>query len=72
MDFLKRLLRPKPWQELEKNFVLILNCEECGVETKTLSTVDGLLCCKDCAEANDRRARFLQEEEEWEESQNES
>jgi hypothetical protein len=66
---LDKLLKPKdkPWSELEKNFELKLSCEDCGVKDMVqYETVDGLLLCIECAEANDRRARFKQEEEEWE------
>lgn len=66
MDFLKRLLRPKPWQDLEKNFRLELKCEECGFQSNSLSVVEDILCCQECEEAKVRRARFLQEEAEWE------
>jgi hypothetical protein len=72
MDFLKKLLRPKPWQELEKGFKLDLQCEECGTHTNQLWTVQELLCCNECREAKVRRARFLQEEAEWEEYQNDN
>ena len=67
MDLLKRLLKPKPWMELDTNFVLELRCEECGFQTNTLWTFEELLYCSECEEAKRRRARLLQVDEEWEE-----
>lgn len=66
MSILQKLLKPKPWQELEKNFKMELQCEECGFQTKTLFTVSEVLCCTECRDAKIRRARLLQADEEWE------
>lgn len=44
---------------------LELICEECGFETDHLEIHKTVLLCNDCAEANKRRQRFLDEEEEW-------
>lgn len=55
---------PKPTKP-DSKFKLELQCEECSFETNDLNDVGGLLYCKLCAEAHDRRTRFLAEEEEF-------
>lgn len=66
MDFLKKLLKAAPWAELEKNFELTMHCEVCGFETNDLFTgMDEELQCRECAEANDRRIKLKQSEEEF-------
>lgn len=44
---------------------LRLICEVCGFESEQLEIRKRFLYCKECAEAKDRRDRFLREEEEW-------
>lgn len=72
MDILKSIkkqiqyaIKGKPWEALEKNFKLELQCEECGLPTNALFTVAHELNCSDCKDAKRRRALLKQSEEEW-------
>lgn len=66
MDFIKRLKKAKPWEELEKNFKLSIKCECCDFEFSELYQSNiGELLCNGCAEAHDNRTRLLNSEKEF-------
>lgn len=50
-NIIQEINKPEPWRDLEKNWVLTLNCEKCSVELKTLFSVEGLFYCAECADA---------------------
>lgn len=55
----------KPYRP-EKLTHLEMVCEPCGeLTTQFEITDDGQLFCRDCVDAEKRRARFRNEEEEW-------
>lgn len=72
MDIIKAIkkhveyaIKGKPWEALEKNFELKLQCDECGVPTNHLIHVGDELNCTDCRDAKKIRARLKQAEEDW-------
>lgn len=62
-----------PWQNKEKDDPITkiddqagsMICLECGQTPRELLNIDGLYYCTECHEANERRQRFKDEEEEW-------